>query len=85
MSDKVRYETTGGAGDVPGPLTERGDTLPGVSTGSGLGPGTLDGLEMSFPEPPTDGEEQFEAIEGEDAENAGERLIREENEVYGRE
>ena len=82
MSEKVRYETTGGAGDVPGPLTEHGDLPPGVSSGSGLGPGTVDGMAVFFPTRPAGGEAKFEQAEGEEAENAGERLIREENEVY---
>ena len=78
MSDKgenkVHPETTGGQGDVPGPLTQRSD-IKGTSTGSGIGPGTLDGLNVSFGDQPLESKESGDP----DTEDwtGGERLTRE--------
>ncbi len=81
MPGKVRYETTGGAGDVPGPLTQ-GSDIEGTSTGSGLGPGTLDGLEVSFSDAPEPAEGGHETTDEEVT--PGERLTREESRVASR-
>ncbi|MFN8498408.1 MAG: hypothetical protein U0641_11185 [Anaerolineae bacterium] len=81
MSDNnVHPETTGGQGDVPGPLTQRSD-IKGTSTGSGLGPGTMDGLDVSFGDQPREDEPAGDEMD--EHWTGGERLTREQSNRQG--